>query len=301
MIDFNCSSCGEHMSVPSCLVGQTDTCPECGANVPVPDVGDQTPDVRQSCSDGTSGAATRRSMADAAPKSIELDCGSGVGMKRIREVDAPGRPAAGNGSPIDAEIMAVIATFDENRFRTQAEEKGISSRQVELALKDMVDFDFLPSGTVEDAWESFDGRSQLTCRHMFDKVTDFTDFCVMMRLNVGACNSVYYAPSWLAMGGKADGTKGASVPGEEAVEADDPDELTKLTEAEALGLLEKLCNAYMVNDTEEIKRLEPIARQIGEALHEMGGRNEMRRVFDLLGPIPGQRTLEMHWGGIGNW
>ena len=47
--------------------------------------------------------------------------------------------------------------------------------------------------------------------------------------------------------------------------------------------------------------LEPLARQIGEALNQQGGLTEMRRVFALLGGRRGSRTLEMHWNGIGEW
>lgn len=39
MIDFACRSCGEQMSVPGCLAGQTDTCPVCKAEVTVPPPG----------------------------------------------------------------------------------------------------------------------------------------------------------------------------------------------------------------------------------------------------------------------
>ena len=69
---------------------------------------------------------------------------------------------------------------------------------------------------------------------------------------------------------------------------------------EALG---KLCNAYttMSSGTPEIERLEPIATAIGERLNEIGDITEMRRIFDQLGGMRGARTLEMHWGGIGDW
>ena len=36
MIDFKCPQCGEQMSVPSCLMGETDTCPSCHNEVDVP-------------------------------------------------------------------------------------------------------------------------------------------------------------------------------------------------------------------------------------------------------------------------
>ena len=36
MIDFNCPKCGEVMSVPDCLMGETETCPSCHNEVDVP-------------------------------------------------------------------------------------------------------------------------------------------------------------------------------------------------------------------------------------------------------------------------
>jgi HEAT repeat protein len=65
--------------------------------------------------------------------------------------------------------------------------------------------------------------------------------------------------------------------------------------------LRDLCDAYMRNDKATVQRLEPEATLIGEALHRNGGITEMRRVFKLLGGMPGSRTLEMHWNGVGEW
>jgi len=36
MIDFSCPQCGEALSVPACLAGQTETCPTCGTKCRVP-------------------------------------------------------------------------------------------------------------------------------------------------------------------------------------------------------------------------------------------------------------------------
>jgi hypothetical protein len=70
---------------------------------------------------------------------------------------------------------------------------------------------------------------------------------------------------------------------------------------EMLDVLRSLCEAYAANDTAEIARLEPLATQIGEELNRRGSLREMQRVFELLGGRRGSRTLEMHWGGIGDW
>lgn len=70
---------------------------------------------------------------------------------------------------------------------------------------------------------------------------------------------------------------------------------------QALDTLRRLCAAYMTNDRPAIQVLEPMATQIGEELDRRGGIQEMRRVFALLGGVPGSRTLEMHWDGVGDW
>jgi len=75
----------------------------------------------------------------------------------------------------------------------------------------------------------------------------------------------------------------------------------RMTDKEMLDILRKLCFAYMMNDKLQIYTLEPLATNIGEELNRRGGTREMLRVFNQLGPIPGRRTLEMHWNGIGNW
>ena len=72
-------------------------------------------------------------------------------------------------------------------------------------------------------------------------------------------------------------------------------------EQRMVNTLSRLCQAYMRNDRSSIEELEPIAREIGVELNRVGGINEMRRVFKKLNRMPGSRTLEMHWGGIGEW
>jgi hypothetical protein len=74
-----------------------------------------------------------------------------------------------------------------------------------------------------------------------------------------------------------------------------------MSEQEMLDTLRRLCDAYTRNDRTAIASLEPIATQIGEELNRQGGIEEMRRVWYRLGNIPGARTLDMHWDGIGDW
>jgi len=75
----------------------------------------------------------------------------------------------------------------------------------------------------------------------------------------------------------------------------------RMTDKEMLDVLRRLCWAYTMNDRLQISALEPLARDVGEELNRRGGYREMLRVFNQLGPIPGRRTLEMHWNGIGTW
>ena len=74
-----------------------------------------------------------------------------------------------------------------------------------------------------------------------------------------------------------------------------------MQEEEMITTLRKLCAAYMRNDKATIQLLEPRATEIGHELDRKGGFKEMQRVFNKLGGIPGSRTLEMHWDGIGEW
>lgn len=68
-----------------------------------------------------------------------------------------------------------------------------------------------------------------------------------------------------------------------------------------LGTLVALCRAYAANDEAAIGRLEPEATRIGKELDRRGGIAEMRKVFAQIPDMRGKRTLEMHWGGIGEW
>lgn len=74
-----------------------------------------------------------------------------------------------------------------------------------------------------------------------------------------------------------------------------------MTDPEMLNVLHRLCDAYATDDTQAITQLEPRATKIGEELNQRGGLPEMQRLFEKLGSIRGARTLEMHWGGIGDW
>ncbi len=41
--------------------------------------------------------------------------------------------------------------------------------------------------------------------------------------------------------------------------------------------------------------------EIGRDLNQKGGIKEMRRVFNMIPPMTGRRTVEMQWDGIGEW
>lgn len=78
-------------------------------------------------------------------------------------------------------------------------------------------------------------------------------------------------------------------------------DVAAMGDAEMTDALGRLCAAYTANDKPTIEQLEPLATDIGEELDRRGGIAEMRRVFALLHGREGARTLEMHWGGIGDW
>ena len=73
------------------------------------------------------------------------------------------------------------------------------------------------------------------------------------------------------------------------------------TEAELITILTRLTDAYAFGRRDTINDLEPTAHTIGVLLDRRGGIKEMRRIFYLLPDNGGKRTLEMHWGGIGDW
>lgn len=68
-----------------------------------------------------------------------------------------------------------------------------------------------------------------------------------------------------------------------------------------LAKLRSLCVAYTKGDKKGISILETEAIAIGKELNNKGGIEEMRRIYYKIGGIPGQRTLEMLWDGIGQW
>lgn len=78
-------------------------------------------------------------------------------------------------------------------------------------------------------------------------------------------------------------------------------DFASVSDSEMIEKLRLLCAAYFGNDRAEINLLEPLASEIGEELNRRGGVVEMRRIFEEVGKIPGLRTLEMHWNGIGDW
>jgi len=91
-------------------------------------------------------------------------------------------------------------------------------------------------------------------------------------------------------------------------------DLAGMPVSEMVDILRQLCHAWTTQSaaqhsdkvlaakaSADMRRLEPIARWIGEELSRRGGIDEMRRVFSLVGSRPGARTLDMFWSGIGSW
>ena len=75
----------------------------------------------------------------------------------------------------------------------------------------------------------------------------------------------------------------------------------KTLDPDIIHALQELCVAYAQNDTAKIRQLEPQVKEMGQALHERNGITEMRNYFEVVLDKPGARTLEMCWGGIGDW
>jgi hypothetical protein len=77
--------------------------------------------------------------------------------------------------------------------------------------------------------------------------------------------------------------------------------LGAMGDEEMVSTLKALCRAYKASAAADVDRFEPVAEVIGEQLNLRGGMSEMRRIFNQLGDVPGVRTLEMFWNGIGDW
>lgn len=76
--------------------------------------------------------------------------------------------------------------------------------------------------------------------------------------------------------------------------------VTAMTEDEMLQYLMALGVSYAANDA-GYREKEVVAKMIGQRLHEEGGIRRMREIFAKLGAYPGSRTLEILWGGVGDW
>ena len=75
-----------------------------------------------------------------------------------------------------------------------------------------------------------------------------------------------------------------------------------MTDDEMVAKLIDLASYYATGGTSAANpALVSRVMKIGEILNERGGLTEMRRVFDMLPPMQGKRTVEMEWDGIGSW
>lgn len=80
-------------------------------------------------------------------------------------------------------------------------------------------------------------------------------------------------------------------------------QIEQLTEQQLSSLLREVARATMGGapphlDSYAARR--ETAREIGRELYRRGGVSLMKRVLDE-GPIPGQRTIDQFWDGIGDW
>ena len=82
-------------------------------------------------------------------------------------------------------------------------------------------------------------------------------------------------------------------------------QIEQLTEQQLSSLLREVARAKTGGapphlDSYDARR--ETAREIGQELHRRGGESLMKRVLDEdIGPIPGQRTIDQFWNGIGDW
>ena len=69
--------------------------------------------------------------------------------------------------------------------------------------------------------------------------------------------------------------------------------------AKLIKELEGLCRRWSANEHDD--KMEALAQAIGHEFDRRGGMTAMRSAWKELSGTPGSRTLEMWWGGIGDW
>jgi len=75
-----------------------------------------------------------------------------------------------------------------------------------------------------------------------------------------------------------------------------------MTDQEMVNTLVALAQYYAGGGRSSDNRtLVDQARDIGRTLDRRGGIKEMRRIFNMIPPMQGKRTVEMEWDGIGGW
>lgn len=75
-----------------------------------------------------------------------------------------------------------------------------------------------------------------------------------------------------------------------------------MTDQEMVKKLVQLATYYAKGGlSEDNPTLVAEAMEIGKALDQTGGIREMRRIFNMVPPMQGKRTVEMQWDGIGDW
>lgn len=76
-------------------------------------------------------------------------------------------------------------------------------------------------------------------------------------------------------------------------------QMTQADEDALLAHMRRLCQRWAANEHDD--DMVALAQAVGHELNRRGGMKAMRAAFDRLGRIPGARTLEMWWGGVGHW
>ncbi len=76
-------------------------------------------------------------------------------------------------------------------------------------------------------------------------------------------------------------------------------QLATANEDALLADMRGLCTRWSANEHDD--EMVAVAKAIGGTLHKRGGMAAMRKAFERLNGMRGSRTLEMWWGGIGDW
>jgi uncharacterized protein (DUF58 family) len=112
-------------------------------------------------------------------------------------------------------------------------------------------------------------------------------------------------PSYISVNERDPSTTPQSALGREAPKPPLIKNIEQQTEAQLTSLLREVAKATMGDAPSHLDTFEKrrgTAREIGEELYRRGGMSLMKRILDVrVGAVPGQRTIDGFWDGIGEW